>query len=167
NNVVDWIFVELRTGTSGATTVVASKSGLLKNDGTVINPDGTPFSFSGVAAGNYFVAIKHRNHVGFMTDGTVALPTASLLNLTDGSVTLYEPNHAALNEIAPGVFAMWTGDANVDTTIDGGDVTLARSLSGSIVDEYHQADVNLDGSVDGGDVTTIRLNSGLIGQQID
>jgi hypothetical protein len=62
---------------------------------------------------------------------------------------------------------MWTGDANVDTSIDGGDVTLARTLSGVVVDEYHQADVNMDGSVDGGDVTAIRLNSGSVGQQID
>ncbi len=167
NNVVDWVFVELRTGTPGATTVAASKSALLKNDGTLINPNGTPFSFVGVTAGNYYVAIKHRNHSGFMTANTVALPTASLLNLTNGTVTFYEPNHAALNEVAPGVFVMWTGDANVDTSIDGGDVTLARTLSGAVVDEYHQADVNLDGSVDGGDVTAIRLNSGSVGQQID
>ncbi|MBK8620354.1 MAG: hypothetical protein IPN79_00990 [Saprospiraceae bacterium] len=90
NNVVDWVFVELRSGTSGSTTVTASKSGLLKNDGVIINPDGTPFSFSGVAAGNYFIAIKHRNHCGFMTNGTIVVPNPSLLNLTNGSVTLYQ-----------------------------------------------------------------------------
>jgi len=80
NNVIDWVFVELRTGSSGATSVVASKSGLLKEDGTIINPDGTAFSFTGVSAGNYFVAIKHRNHCGFMTNAATALPNASLLD---------------------------------------------------------------------------------------
>ncbi len=166
NNVVDWVFVELRTGTSGSTTVTASKSGLLKNDGVIINPDGTPFSFSGVAAGNYFIAIKHRNHCGFMTDGTIAVPNPSLLNLTDGSVTLYEPNHAAL-KLQGGVYAMWTGDATVDGSVDGGDVNFIRPLSGTIIDEYERADVNLDGGVDGGDVNLTRANSGNVGYQID
>jgi hypothetical protein len=170
NLVVDWIFVELRSGdldVDGFTTVVASKSGLLKNDGTVINPNGTPFSFSGVAAGNYYVAIKHRNHEGFMTATKKAVPTPSLLDFTDGSVTFYEPSYPALKEVVMGVFAMWTGDATLDLLVDGGDVNYIRSLSGAIVDEYHQADVNLDGQVDGGDVNAARANSGSAAQQID
>lgn len=166
NNVVDWVFVELRTGTSGATTVVASKSGLLKNDGIIINPDGTPLSFSGVSAGNYYIAIKHRNHCGFMTDGTIVVPNPSLLDFTNNSVTLYEPNHPAL-KLQGGVYAMWTGDATIDGSVDGGDVNFIRPLSGTIIDEYDQADVNLDGGVDGGDVNLTRANSGNVGYQID
>jgi hypothetical protein len=166
NNVVDWVFVELRTGPSGNTSVVASKSGLLKNDGTIINPDGSPFSYTGISAGNYKVAVKHRNHCGFMTDGTYVIPNPSLLNFTNNSVTFYEPNHAAL-KLQGGVYAMWTGDASVDASVDGGDVNFIRPLSGSIIDEYNRADVNLDGSVDGGDVNLTRANSGNVGYQID
>jgi hypothetical protein len=167
NNVVDWVFVELRTGTSGSTTVTASKSGLLKNDGIIINPDGTPFSFSGVAAGNYFIAIKHRNHCGFMTNGTFVVPNPSLLNLTDNSVTLYEPSHPALQLKGTGEYAMWTGDAVVNGAITGGDVNFIRTLSGISSGEYNRADVNLNGSVTGGDVNAARVNSGVIFWQID
>ncbi|MBK7525171.1 MAG: hypothetical protein IPI53_13765 [Saprospiraceae bacterium] len=49
--------------------------------------------FQWVAAGNYFIAIKHRNHCGFMTNGTIVVPNPSLLNLTNNSVTLYAPSH--------------------------------------------------------------------------
>jgi len=167
NNVVDWVFVELRTGSSGSTTVAASKSGLLKNDGIIINPDGTPFSFSGVAAGNYFIAIKHRNHCGFMTNGTFVVPNPSLLNFTNNSVTLYEPSHPSLQLKGTGEYAMWTGDAVVNGAITGGDVNFIRALSGISSGEYNRADVNLNGSVTGGDVNAARVNSGLRFWQID
>ncbi|MBK7525167.1 MAG: hypothetical protein IPI53_13745 [Saprospiraceae bacterium] len=47
NNVVDWILSNCVLDLLRGTTVVASKAGLLKNDGIIINPDGTPFSFAG------------------------------------------------------------------------------------------------------------------------
>jgi hypothetical protein len=62
---------------------------------------------------------------------------------------------------------MWTGDATIDGSVDGGDVNFIRPLSGTIIDEYDQADVNLDGGVDGGDVNLTRANSGNVGYQID
>lgn len=165
NNVVDWVFVELRTGPSGSTTVVASKSGLLKNDGTIINPDGTPFSYAGVAPGNYKIAVKHRNHCGFMTDGTYVIPNPSLLNFTNNSVSLYGSD--PLQQKPGGEYAMWTGDAVVNGAITGGDVNFVRSLSGISSGEYNRADVNLNGTVTGGDVNATRVNSGVRFWQID
>lgn len=159
NNVVDWVFVELRTGTSGSTTVTASKSGLLKNDGIIINPDGTPFSFSGVAAGNYFIAIKHRNHCGFMTNGTFVVPNPSLLNLTDNSVTLYQSLQNPLQQKPSGEWAMWSGDAVISGFVNNGDVNAVRSMSGQ-TNLYTSRDLNLSGSVTNADVNIVRGNSG-------
>jgi hypothetical protein len=159
NNVVDWVFVELRTGTSGSTTVAASKSGLLKNDGIIINPDGTPLSFSGVAAGNYFIAIKHRNHCGFMTNGTIVVPNPSLLNLTDNSVTLYQSLQNPLQQKPSGEWAMWSGDAVLSGFVNNGDVNAVRSMSGQ-TNLYTSRDLNLSGSVTNADVNIVRGNSG-------
>lgn len=158
-NVVDWVFVELRTGTSGSTTVAASKSGLLKNDGVIINPDGTPFSFSGVATGNYFIAIKHRNHCGFMTNGTFVVPNPSLLNLTDNSVTLYQSLQNPLQQKPSGEWAMWSGDAVISGFVNNGDVNAVRSMSGQ-TNLYTSRDLNLSGSVTNADVNIVRGNSG-------
>jgi len=74
-DIVDWVFVELRTGTTPATatTVVATKAGLLKNDGTIVDSDGiTSLNFE-LAAGNYYIVIYHRNHLPIMSPTEVTL----------------------------------------------------------------------------------------------
>jgi hypothetical protein len=165
NNIVDWIFVELRNGSLGSTNVVFSKSGLLKSDGTIINPSGTPFSFKNMASGNYYIAIKHRNHIGFMTSGVSSFPSTSLINLTDGSVSMYGSDPLRL--VSSGIYSMWTGDGNADTSVDSGDLNGIYPINGSIVDEYNKFDVNLDGSVDSGDLNIIYPINGAVMQQID
>ncbi|MCB0747050.1 MAG: hypothetical protein KDC90_06240 [Ignavibacteriae bacterium] len=65
-NAIDWVLVELRSG-SAANTMVKRKAGLVKNDGTIINADdGLPISFE-IAEGNYYVVIYHRNHLPIMS----------------------------------------------------------------------------------------------------
>ena len=69
--IVDWVLVELRTGSSSsaATTVAHSRAALLQRDGDVVDVDGvSPVGFLNVNAGNYYLAIRHRNHLGVMTN---------------------------------------------------------------------------------------------------
>ncbi len=71
--IVDWVEVELRDA-SDNTLVVATRSALLQRDGDVVDVDGSSaVKFVGVAAGNYYVAVKHRNHLSVMTNTTVTL----------------------------------------------------------------------------------------------
>src|SRR5690606_3406386 len=65
--IVDWVLVELRMPyTPGV--VLSSRVGLLQRDGTVVNTDGVnPFSMH-VTPGDYMVALRHRNHLGVMTN---------------------------------------------------------------------------------------------------
>lgn len=165
NNIVDWIFVELRNGSIGSTNVLFSKSGLLKSDGTIINPSGSPFSFKNLTSGNYYIAVKHRNHIGFMTNVGSSLPTTSIINLTNGSVSMYGSDPLRL--VSSGTYSMWTGDGNADTSVDSGDLNGIYPINGSIVDEYNKFDVNLDGSVDSGDLNIIYPINGAVMQQID
>ncbi len=70
-DVVDWVLVQLR---NPSTTVIAERAAFLKKDGNVVDLDGSSaVSFPNVAAGNYYVAIKHRNHLGVMTNMPVLL----------------------------------------------------------------------------------------------
>ena len=65
-DVVDWVLVQLRNPT---TTVIAERAAFFKKDGTVVDLDGTsPVSFENVVAGKYYIAIRHRNHLGVMTE---------------------------------------------------------------------------------------------------
>ncbi|MEM9992505.1 MAG: PPC domain-containing protein, partial [Bacteroidota bacterium] len=71
--IVDWVVVELRTSLS-LTTVAGQQSALVQRDGDVVATDGvSPVTFPGVPTGDYYVVIKHRNHLSVMTANPVSL----------------------------------------------------------------------------------------------
>lgn len=67
DNVVDWVFVELRTNTDSDT--VAQKSFFLRKDGQVVDTDGTTteLEFENVPNGDYYIVVRHRNHLAVMS----------------------------------------------------------------------------------------------------
>ncbi|MDH7447655.1 hemagglutinin protein [Aquimarina sp. 2201CG14-23] len=160
NAIVDWVFVELRDATTN-TTIVDSQSGLLQRDGDIVGVDGVSDLEFDQPAGNYFVAIKHRNHLGMMTSTAISLSsTTTALDFTDGSVTTYGTNAQTTIGTPTGVSAMWAGDANDDSKINliGSpndnreitDVILNDPLNifglyGFSVAGYTQVDMNLSG----------------------
>lgn len=89
-NIVDWVLVELRTGTA-ANTAVAKRAGFIKSDGNIVGLDGiSPLRF-GVADGDYYVVIYHRNHLAVMSANPVTLSNASVASydFTTGSDKFY------------------------------------------------------------------------------
>ena len=65
--IVDWVFLELRSAGDN-TQVVASRSALLQRDGDIVDRNGiTPVRFLNVPPGDYFVAVRHRNHLAVLT----------------------------------------------------------------------------------------------------
>jgi hypothetical protein len=111
NAIVDWVFLELRSG-APAYTVVATRSALVQRDGDVVDTDGlSPVSFD-VGPGNYHVAVRHRNHLGVMTNATVALSGTSVtINFKTALTTTYGTQ---AQRTVGGVQVMWTGDCNSD-----------------------------------------------------
>lgn len=74
--IVDWVIIELRAGASAATatTVVARRAALLQADGDVVGENGgIAVGFENISAGNYYIAIRHRNHLGVMTQNPVSV----------------------------------------------------------------------------------------------
>ena len=85
NAIVDWVFLEVRDGIDN-NTVVATKYALVQRDGDVVSCiDGvSPVYLSCVCPGNYYVSIKHRNHLGVMTAATMSLSaTTSSYDFSD------------------------------------------------------------------------------------
>ena len=71
-NAVDWVLVEIRDA-NDPTIVLSSQSGLLLADGTVVDSDGvSPLTFP-LTPDNYYVAVKHRNHLSVMTGSAIPL----------------------------------------------------------------------------------------------
>lgn len=159
-NVVDWVEIELRDQTVPA-TVVKSYSGFLNNDGNVLSISGTPgLKITGVAKAQYYVAVRHRNHLGAMTaspiDFTLAGPFAFDFSAGAG---IYGTD--AMRNMGAD-WALWAGDANGDGAIvfqgAGNDPTPVGNTVSSdpgntndeftyIVNGYYNSDVNMDGQV--------------------
>ena len=114
--ITDWVWLELRNS-SNPSQVVGTRAALIRRDGNVVDMDGvSPVYFNNIAQGNYYVAIRHRNHLGVMTASAVALnkTTATLIDFTSPSTTTYGTN--AQRNIN-GVMAMWAGDVNGDKQV--------------------------------------------------
>lgn len=69
---VDWVRVELRASSNPA-TVVSARHAMIQRDGDITDLDGaSPLTFN-VPPGDYYVAVRHRNHLGAMTATTRSL----------------------------------------------------------------------------------------------
>ncbi len=147
-NVVDWVVVELRRSPNG--DAVVSKSVFLHKDGRIVADDGVTGEIELVAPeGNYYIVIKHRNHLAVMSAATVALNRASsiMYDFTTSASQFYGTGGAA--ELENGVWGMWSGDADGSGVVDAGDRNSTwndRNKSG-----YENSDVDLSGVVDAGD----------------
>ena len=139
---VDWVLVELRSN-SNPSLVVARRAGLLRNDGRIMEPDGTlGVTFNDVLYGSYYIAVHHRNHLAVMTSAPVLFsPDNILYDFTNSLTSAYGQN--AMAEITAGVFGMFAGDGNGDggiTISDHNDIWLLQNGSFG----YLKGDFNLD-----------------------
>lgn len=153
NAIVDWVFLELRSGAPNY-TVVATRSALLQRDGDVVDLNGSsPVSFN-VGSGNFHVIVRHRNHLGIMTAAAAALSAAPVtVNFKVFGTATYGTN--ARRNVS-GTQVMWAGDCNSDGTLrytgtnNDRDLiltTIGGSVPTSTLSGYHTEDVNMDGAV--------------------
>jgi hypothetical protein len=160
DNIVDWIFLELRN-TSAGNNIVQTRSALIQRDGDIVDVDGvSPVTFNNVSSGNYTVAVRHRNHLGISTDPATFTPsldekfsTASLVDFTTSN-KIYGGSSAY--GVSNGKNVLWGGNANVDGNVkyagpnNDKDYILSVVLGGagtSQISGYKKGDINMDGIV--------------------
>ncbi len=148
SDVVDWVLVELRETPDGA--AVVSKSVFLHKDGRIVNDDATSGIIKLNALENdYYVVIKHRNHLPVMSKNKITLHKTSseLYDFTTSESKFYGTGGAV--QLENGVWGMWSGDADGSGVVDAGDRNSTwndRNKSG-----YETSDVDLSGVVDAAD----------------
>lgn len=153
--IVDWVFVQLRNPLDN-TSVQYTRSALVQRDGDVVDVDGTsPLSFA-APAGNYFISVRHRNHLGAMTLNAVALGAAPLtVDFTDGTTGTFGTN---AQKTSGAVRLLWTGNSVRDTpapfllkytgTSNDRDpilIAVGGTIPTNTVNGYRVEDVTLDG----------------------
>jgi len=172
NSVVDWVFIEIRDATK-LDSVVTTRAALLQRDGDVrdhrVNQanlkkdmDGYPYlSFDSTLAGPYYVVVRHRNHLGVMTNEAGLLsPIVTRVDFTDKDFNALGTHAQRMNGDSTEQY-MWAGDVTSDRRIiyqgPGNDVdemffrVIAEPdnidlLDNYIVPGYYRTDYNMDGN---------------------
>jgi uncharacterized repeat protein (TIGR03803 family) len=172
NAIVDWVLVELRDKNNNS-SILRTKAALLQSDGDIVDVDNTsPVSFS-VAADNYFVAVRSRNHLAVMTASAVALSGSPFaLDLTTGAVATFGTN---AQKVIGSTRVCWAGNVartppNQLQYIGAGNdrdpilVRVGSTTPNAIAQGYFFEDVTMDGVVSyvgaGNDRDPILVNVG-------
>ncbi len=160
DSVVDWLLLEFRKLPAG--TERYYKTVFLRYDGKLVDLDGVSpvtFSPSDIQTGDYYIVVKHRNHLAIMTEQPVKMYPENLVNY---SLDLTEPGNlmgrrSSVKEIGFDVqgsilFGMMAGyDINDNYEIDDEDLDAFLQSRGRRGYEYYDIDMN-------GIVTTKDLN---------
>ena len=159
NEIVDWVIVELRD-VADSVTVIASKSALIQKDGDIVDVDGQSTLFiPGVEAGDYIVAVDHRNHLGVRTPVALSLSTTPVAyDFTTAAEQAYVDGNllnAPQRDLGSGVFGLWNGDANLNDIVSYNGPSNDRiavllrvgfsTPSNLINDVYEEFDANMNG----------------------
>lgn len=154
NAVVDWVLVELRNK-ANPSVIMATQAALLQRDGDVVGTDGYSRLIFNVPSDQYYVAVRHRNHLGIM-----ALPQQLLnknlttVDFTDPALSTYGAE--ARRTFPNGRMGCWAGnsvnDGRLKYTGSNNDrdpmlVAVGLSVPTQTVSGYAVEDVNMDGFV--------------------
>ncbi|MCP4120301.1 MAG: hypothetical protein GY751_00940, partial [Bacteroidetes bacterium] len=160
NAIIDWVFIELRPK-NDSSQVIATHSALLQRDGNVVSVDGVSYvRFDSVSAGEYYVSVRHRNHLGVMTEHPYLFSEIPVqIDFTAPSMQTFGDYTDVSMQ---GVKASWAGDFSGDRKViyqgPGSDVLqmVLEILFDSensdqhlnyIVKGYKRTDFNMDGEV--------------------
>jgi hypothetical protein len=158
-DIVDWVLLELRDP-NAPTSVIAQRAAFVKQDGTVTDIDGSSnaITFNNVAAGNYYVLVKHRNHLGIRTATPVDFSSGTgNYDFTTANFRSFK-NQSYTSTVQMGtVWAMRGGYTNFNSLVKysgpGNDQNqiLNNKLGGSIAlildNVYAREDVNMNGNI--------------------
>jgi cysteine-rich repeat protein len=160
NALVDWVFIELRDK-ADPTQMQYRFAALIQRDGDVVEPStGNTILTAQLPNDDYYIAIRHVNHLGTMTRTPIALSDSnlSIIDFIDPNLETWGDNARLI--IEP-ISLLWAGDSNhdgkviavgIDNDINPilGNVLLHPDNSelhaNYIAEGYAANDINLDGN---------------------
>jgi hypothetical protein len=153
SNFVDWVLIELRNDLNNTSY---RKTGILTVDGNIINSDGTPFSFSSVNNGNYYIAIRNRNHLSIISSVPISVIVNEAINYDFTISASASYGNKSQVKITGNKFAMIAGDADgngIVNNLDFGIVANSIPAKG-----YLPGDLDMNGIVNVLDYSKINAN---------
>ena len=162
STAVDSVNIEIRNSATNPTMRVFVPAWLL-TDGTIrdfADTTKTYLRFGGVPSGNYFVVVRHRNHLAIMSSVSVSIDggvTPAVYDFSTGQGRAYGTNAQRLVGTR---YAMAGGDGTGDGSVDAIDRNAVWRVQNGAYG-YLNGDFTLDGGVDAFDLNQIwRSNNG-------
>ncbi len=149
DDIVDWVLVELRTGdpNNPPMTIVGQRAALLREDGQIIGTrsGNSQVSFDGLSAENYYIVVRHRNHLPVMSASPVALDAdvsgTAVYDFTTASSQAYGINPMKQEG---GIYALWGGDGNGNGSVSAFDYLEEWLPINGQSNIYEGGDFNMD-----------------------
>lgn len=152
DSIVDWILLEFRPTFTSSDRYY--RTVFLHVDGRIVDLDGESpvlLAKGGIDSGEYFIAVRHRNHLAIITENRVSIYPETMNQIIDFT----NPSNimgrtSALRPVGYDIdgrilWAMFTGDTNGDGKINQADfvnIWEARDMEG-----YLNADLNMSGLI--------------------
>lgn len=163
SGMVDYVQVELVDAANNTTAEAQAADytliGILNDDGSIVGEDGNNLTFQITSSGNFFVKIRHRNHLSVMSDAVVqagATPQDDLTIDFTASGAAYGTN--ATVEVTTGEYALYAGNAdNSDEVVDSDDFTAVWNATNAAA-AYSTGDVDMDGFISASDRSQVFNN---------
>ncbi len=114
--LIDWVLLEVRSATN-PDLILAQKACGLQADGDLmdVQTGSTTLLFPSLNVGNYYVSLRHRNHLGVVSAQALAL------SFTSSGLDFSNPNFAVTGQHSRYLYKtkalLWTGDVNQDRKI--------------------------------------------------
>jgi len=167
SNVVDWVLVELRKPSTGlasdasSSTIIGRKAGFLLNNGTVVDLDGsTPIHFDIGKQGASYVVVRHRNHLGVMSNSLPSNALGTFANDFSAVANAYKNpgiSSQPMVLLSGSTYGFWSGDANKSGNLAATDITAIKVAIANGLSGYQLTDVNLSGNLAASDVNLAKL----------
>ena len=118
--IVDWVFLELRWEFDPS-KILATRAALVQRDGDIVDTDGiSPVSFK-QPKDYYYLAVRHRNHLGAMTAKPILLTAQvqQLIDFTDVDQATYQLSTSSKSspysmKRVGDIYCLWGGNSNAD-----------------------------------------------------
>jgi len=161
-DIIDWILLEIKNSSN---VLVTRRAAFVREDGEIVDLNGvSPVTFPGLVSGNYYLTIRHRNHLGISTQNLLpitskGLGVAPVISTdfdfrTETNANIF--GDALAYKVVGGNNLMICGNANSNANIryagPSNDPASILVFLGSVVgtvtsNVYSANDVNLDGTV--------------------
>jgi parallel beta-helix repeat protein len=156
--IVDWVLIELRSASS-PTTILGRKAALLLRSGQVVEAatGSSDIQFNEVDSGNYYVVLRHRNHLGVITANPLALSKTPI------AIDFSHPATAVMGGesrmLTDDLAVLWAGDANMDSgVVANGPSNDPSYLLGAVLLNFDNSLLNSNFIINGYTATDLDMN---------